>query len=895
MSYQYFRFLLADKPYTIDDTRQFTAKIRARQSGGFVRAAFDIEGDEKSISILCKCRKKRANAKDTFAAQLEWFDYLKGQVPVKAAVEGLALEEEKTSIHSCCGVDHSSQPTQHKARTQQKHHHKHHRHSHGSHSHSCSHSHHGHHRHEEHGSYENHHTHDNHQLKATIGMIYGLGLLALSAAALPLSALSLFVLNGLSSVLTLYLGANLYHKAWELFKQGKVGSPTLYTISTLTILTLSVLSMIIPGIPMMLESAPLILGFWHLGEVIEHSLIDKINKNIDIRDSAPRVARVKNLDNKLTPVYKLIPNDEIIVPLGDDIPNGDVIPVDGVLKNPALIETTIDTGYGMPTHFEAGYPVKSGMRVVEAQGDVTVRVKKPYQKSHLSNIANDIQEASRQKAPLEQFAEQILRYFVPGLMATAMISGIALSILVGPALAIQSVTSLLVGCCPCVLGLITPLAIKLGMKKVTKAGVRIKNGEAVDAASRITDVVWDLHGTFSEGMPSVQQLRIDKENEKYLHHIAELESHSKHPVAKVIADYIRSKELTPEPKLEAKNIKNERYGISATINGEQFIIGNLQMLHAYGITSLSEGFSNSENGTTYIVRNSTVIGQILIEDKLRVDAVETIEQLKKMGIKSHLLTGADKIIAEKYAKKLKIPLENVRANAIGAKDTDNNSSPSKIKEMPKEDYIIELQKRGLIVAMVGDAQNDLSALTRADLGIAVKSSIGYAHTEAFAGMSVHKGTLFPIAIAFDIAKRTRQNIYQNLFISLSYNSIMTLAGAGLFISLGFTLSPGLSILCMLLESTIVLANLYRFKEQNTNIQLKTAANPTLKLNELLATPEHPRKVYEFESELELDLGLDNSANPLVNYFGQEKKPAPLLPLPGQTTATTSQLSSQNRI
>lgn len=398
-------------------------------------------------------------------------------------------------------------------------------------------------------------------------------------------------------------------------------------------------------------------------------------------------------------------------------------------------------------------------------------------------------------------------------------------------------------CLPCALSLITPMAVKIGMKKASENGIHFNNGKALQAAADIDTVVFDLNGTLTQGKMVVKSLHIT--DKKYLRPIALLESQSDHPVAKIIKSYMEQQDTASTEPLEITSIdKSHHSGMKGIINGEVFIIGNKDMLAANGITSIDKPYDNPEKGSVYIVRGTTVIGQIALIDPLREDAIATVKQLKRLGKSVHICTGADQATAEKYAALLGIPKDNICANTVGA--------VTKKGEVSKTSYIQQLKQKGFKVAMVGDAANDATAIAYSDIGIAVKSSIGDSITEQHAGIVVQQGLLFPIATAFDVAQKTKQNIFQNLFVSLSYNSIITLVAAGLFVALGFALNPVLGVALMVLESTIVLTNLYLFKQQdivsstssnaNNAVEIEPAANTTSKVLHALGIVPSLKKI-----------------------------------------------------
>lgn len=656
------------------------------------------------------------------------------------------------------------------------------------------HSHNGHH----HGHSHGHHHHDNHWLKASLGLIWGLLLLGIAIATPAISALSYSVLTVVSTLMTLYLGRSVYQSAWHALRKKKWNMATLYSISTLMITAVSIISLLIPGLPMMFEAAPLVLGFWHLGEGIEHTLLDKINEKLDVRDCVPCSVILKGKSDRQIFVKDLKPKQII------EIENGQVIPVDGVLKKASQLYTTRIDGSPYPKSFKIGDRVKAGMKVAEHDQPITMRVSKTYKDSYLSLIAQNIKKAHNEKAPIELLVDRVLKYFIPGLLLVAFSSGVIISLLFNPAMAIQCVVTVLVSACPCALSLITPMAVKIGMKKASDNGIIFKNGKALQAAADIDTLVFDLNGTLTQGEIAIQSFHIN--DQRILPHIALLESQSEHPVGRLIKAYIEKLGIESTEPLVLSSV-NSRFhsGITGIINGEQFMVGNRDLLLANNINLNSRVNNIPMHGSLYIVHNGTVIGHIVLTDPLRKDAITTIKKLKASGKNIHICTGSDQYSAEQYAQLLDIPINNICTNTVGA--------VSNFGETSKTSYIEALKRQGHKVAMIGDAANDVAAIACADLGIAVKSTIGDAITEQHAGIVLQQGLLFPIAMAFDIAHKTKQNIYQNLFVSLTYNSTITLLGAGLLAAIGFTIGPVMGIALTVVESTALLINIYRLKQQ----------------------------------------------------------------------------------
>ncbi len=666
-----------------------------------------------------------------------------------------------------------------------------------------------------------HHGHDNHWRKAAIGLLWGGSLLILTLLGAGLPLAYTLAIQSLTSLVTFYLGFQVYKAAWQDLKAKKASTASLYTISTLTILAVSTLGLFLPGLPAILEAAPLVLGFWHLGEAIEHSLIHRINKKIDVRDSLPKKVSLKATPRDFVNVKSLKVGDEMV------LANGQVLPVDGILlKDTQLFTNRID---GSPhlRLFKKGEKVLSGMQLAES-GYTEIRVTKAYKDSYLSLIAKHIDEALLKKAPVELMTDKILKYFVPALITIATLSGVLVATFVNPAAAFECIISVLVSACPCVLSLITPMAVKIGMKKGTEYGVQYKNGASLQASANIDVVVFDLNGTLTQGQLNIAQCHLKKGMQKKLKtFIYHLESQSQHPVAKVICDTFQSQgSITSTPVILSDVDKTHHNGIAAMVEGMPLFIGNRDFIESQQTVPIHPPYDKPENGNIYIAYGNEVVGQIAIHDPLRDDALRTVKALKKLGKEVHICTGADRITAELYGERLDIAQKHIMANMVGV-----SHHPY---EYSKQSYIEMLQRQGLKVAMVGDAANDAVAMTKADLGIAVYSSIGDSITQAQAGIVMQQGNLLPVAAAFDIGQQTTHNIQQNLMVSLTYNSVITLLGAGLFIGLGISLNPIVGVALMVVESSLVLGNIMLLKNQAV---LETQTQSTTKLIERLQATE----------------------------------------------------------
>ena len=800
MQFSNYRYYLSETPDSCN--LKIASLLQNLDDLELIRVSTDFNSPKPSISLLCKTAK--ALNQPTQIAEI----FARNGIQIEDIKTETLLEEELSPEDDCHDChDHGHEHHDHGHGHGHEHHghgHEHHGHGHEHHGHGDGHEHHG------DGDHGHGHVHDNHWLKAGVGLFWGLGLLVMSLGGFTIPLTAYYAITGMTSLLTIYLGHNIYKSAWQGLFTNRWDTTTLYTISTLTILIVSLASLLIPGLPMMFEAAPFVLGFWHLGEGIEHSLIDKITEELDVRDCIHPVVLLQGEPEQEISVNFLIPNDVIT------IGQGNVIPVDGVLTQKALLYTSRIDGSPELKEFQPGDLVQSGMRLADHVPSVDMRVTKTYQNSYLSVIAKSINEAQQDKAPVEIFANQVLKYFIPGLLGIAVLSGIVISALFSPALAIQCVVTVLVSACPCALKLITPMGVRIGRNKAAEHGVQFRSGKDLEAAANINTIVLDLNGTLTKGIVKISSLKID--DERFLSHIAQLERHSEHAMAKILTSYLEENyELDSELEVDAID-KNHHSGIKGTIDGETFMVGNKDMLLANDITDFKLPYNNPVNGSLYIVRGKAIIGQIATSDELREDAIATVAQLKRLGKEVHICTGADLDTAEKYADQLGIDRNNICANTVAVLTNEDQIS--------KTGYIRFLQNKGRKVAMVGDAANDIAAIAHSNLGVAVESKIGDTATQQHAGIIVQQGLLFHIATAFDIAEKTHRNIRQNLLISLTYNSLVTLAAAGLFVAIGLTLNPAVGVALMVLESTLVLSNLYRLKEQEI-VTLESQQNAIL--------------------------------------------------------------------
>lgn len=647
-------------------------------------------------------------------------------------------------------------------------------------------------------------------IKGLLGTLTGSVLFAICAFSIPISFPVMLGIGIASSLLTFYLGKEAYWNAIKDIRLKKVSVDTLFSISTLVALGISITSLFLSSFPMMFDAALLTFGLRHIGEVIKENARNKLLSNgLAFSGQAPVEVVIAEEGYSKKLVKMLTPGDVII------LQKGDIVPVNGKCQKKALFYTTIRTGNPLPEPIEPNNKIYAGYKFADSDAEfIELEATAPQSESFLVQLDNAIEEANRKRAPLVIAADQILEYFVPFVLALAVISAIIIGTLFSPLTALQCAATLLASACPCTFGLITPLAVHIGITKAAKEGVIFKNGQTLQAAEQIDTVVFDLNGTLTKGAPQVISAKnITAELASYIAAIENEANHepkyeSKHPFAKAILQYIK-KNYPQNSFITTTLPKIEQYysGIMAKVGNEEFILGNFNMMQKQHIAIDNHHLPEIKKGqhVIYLARNKVILGHFIIEDPLRKDAKTTITRLMEMGKNIHLCTGADQDVAEKYASELNIPVDNVKGNCFAKSNNPNET---------KQQYIKMLKEKGQRVAMVGDAANDVAAVTESDFSIAVESDSSHPIVKKEAGAIIKKInnelSLRPVVTSFTVAQQAVRNIKQNILISLVYNILMPVILCTLLVGIGFVINPALGALLMAAQASLLTANIFRF-------------------------------------------------------------------------------------
>ncbi|WP_411912127.1 heavy metal translocating P-type ATPase [Candidatus Nanosynbacter sp. BB002] len=478
---------------------------------------------------------------------------------------------------------------------------------------------------------------------------------------------------------------------------------------------------------------------------------------------------------------------------------GEKIAVDGrIVEGATSVDESMLTGESLPVSKKVGDKVVGGS--INKNGSIRFEATEIGKNTVLSQIIKLVEEAQGSKAPISRMADIVSAYFVPIVIGIAIITGTAW-FLSGSGLvtAVSFFIAVLVIACPCALGLATPTSIMVGTGKGAENGIIIKSGEALETAYKIKTVVFDKTGTITKGKPILTNLiAYGKYNENELLKIAaSVENDSEHLLAEAIVNKAKEKNIEIKPYEKFRAMPG--YGIRATFEGKEVQIGNRKLMENRKINvEISQKdydiLLNEGKTPMYISIDNELAGLVAVADVIKETSKEAIEKLKKMGIKTVMLTGDN----EKTAKFI--------AKQVGIDDVISEVLPYQ-----KSQKVKELQEKDEFVAMVGDGINDSPALAQANVGIAIGNGTDVAIESA--DIVLIRNDLRDVAGSIALSKATITNIKENLFWAFFYNVLGIPFAAGIFYAFfnGPKLDPMIAAFAMSFSSVSVLGNALRLK------------------------------------------------------------------------------------
>lgn len=541
------------------------------------------------------------------------------------------------------------------------------------------------------------------------------------------------------------------------------------------------------------ETAGVIIALIMLGKYLETRSKGKTSEAIKkLIGLQPKTATiVKGEEEIAIPIEEVEAGDIILVKPGEKIP------VDGkVVEGRSSVDESMLTGESIPVEKNIGDKVVGAS--INKNGIIKFKATKVGKDTALAQIIKLVEEAQGSKAPIAKLADIIAGYFVPIVMAIAVISGLLWYITGSePVFALTIFISVLVIACPCALGLATPTAIMVGTGKGAELGVLIKSGVALETAYKIETIVFDKTGTITEGKPRVTDIITtgNYKEDKILQIAATSEKGSEHPLGEAIVKEASQRELSLLKAEEFYAIPG--HGIEVKLEGNEILLGNEKLMKDKNIdvTLKEEAVRLANEGKTpmFIAINNRLEGIIAVADVVKENSKKAIEKLHAMGIKVAMITGDNKRTAEAIARQVGIDI--VLAEVL---------PEDKANEVEK------LQKEGKKVAMVGDGINDAPALAIADIGIAIGSGTDVAMESA--DIVLMKSDLLDVVTAIKLSKSTIKNIKQNLFWAFAYNTAGIPLAAGLFYAFGGPkLNPMFAAAAMSMSSVSVVTNALRLR------------------------------------------------------------------------------------
>jgi Cu+-exporting ATPase len=550
------------------------------------------------------------------------------------------------------------------------------------------------------------------------------------------------------------------------------------------------------AVPVYFEAAAAIVTLVLFGQVLELRARDRTGSAIrSLLQRAPTVARrLTDGGDEEVPLSDVVPGDRLRVRPGDKLP------VDGlVMEGASAVDESMISGEPIPVRKEPGDRVVAA--TVNGNGTLVIRAEKVGADTLLARIVALVADAQRSRAPVQKLADRVSMYFVPAVIAVAVITFIVWS-LVGPAPrmahALLNAVAVLIIACPCALGLATPMSIMVAMGRGATMGILFRNAEAIELLRNVDTLVLDKTGTITAGKPELVSISwSDGYDEiRLLQLAASLESASEHPLASAVVSAARKRQLDLLPVDTFTAIPG--HGITGRVGDRRVAIGNEALLRHLEIEfsdvrASAETLRREGQTAMFVAVDREIAGVLGVADPLKVRTPDAIRALVAEGLRLVLVTGDNRLTAEAVARRLGIT--DVRADVLPEQ---------------KLDIVRQLQREGRLVAMAGDGINDAPALAAADVGIAMGSGTDVAMESA--GVTLVKGDLGALVRARRLSRAAMRNIGQNLFLAFVYNSAGVPVAAGvLYPWFGLLLSPMLAAAAMSVSSVSVIANALRLR------------------------------------------------------------------------------------
>ena len=599
-----------------------------------------------------------------------------------------------------------------------------------------------------------------------------------------------------------FSGRHFYVGAWRTLANHTANMDTLIALGTGTAWLYSMVVVCLPGyLPevarhVYFEATAMIIGLVNLGLALELRARGKTSEAIRrLIGLQARTARVLRDGKELDIAIEQVLRGDLV-----RVRPGEKIPVDGqVSEGRSAVDESMLTGEPMPVEKAAGDEVVAG--TLNKSGSIVFRATRVGRDTALARIIAMVRRAQNSKPPIGRLADVIAAYFVPTVMIIAVLSALAwLNFGPQPALAfaIVSATTVLIVACPCALGLATPMSVMVGVGKAAEAGVLIRNGEALQTASKLTAMILDKTGTVTEGAPRVTDVIATGElgEDEIMQLAAGLEAGSEHPLAVAILESAAQRGVSPD-RVSGFNALAGR-GVEAQLAGRRLLLGNDKLMAERGIdcsarADVARELAAKARTPMYFAVDGTLAAIIAVADPIKADSAAAIRRLRDNGLRVVMLTGDNQATARAVAGQVGI-----------------TEFYAEVLPEDKAAKVAELQAQGELVGMTGDGINDAPALALANVGFAIGTGTDVAIESA--DITLMRGSLHGLADAIAVSRATLANIRQNLFGAFIYNIAGIPVAAGvLYPFFGVLLSPVIAGGAMAFSSLTVVSNANRLR------------------------------------------------------------------------------------
>jgi Cu+-exporting ATPase len=610
----------------------------------------------------------------------------------------------------------------------------------------------------------------------------------------------------LATPVVLWAGAPFFARGWRSLVTGNLNMFTLIAMGTGVAWAYSVVATLAPQafppafrdmhgeVAVYFEAAAVITVLVLLGQVLELRAREKTSGAIRaLLGLAPKTARRITEHGDEDVALDAIAAGDLL-----RVRPGEKIPVDGVVtEGRSSVDESMVTGESMPVSKAEGAHVIGG--TVNQNGGLVLRAEKIGRDTMLARIVDMVARAQRSRAPIKRLADQVAGWFVPAVIAAAVLAFAAWATF-GPeprfSFGLVAAVTVLIIACPCALGLATPMSIMVGIGRGAHAGILIRDAEALEQLESIDTLVIDKTGTLTEGRPKVVAViaAAGVDEHQLLRLAASVERGSEHPLARAILDAAQQRGLALSNVSDFASPSGK--GATATVDGKSVALGNAMLMRELEIATQNldaDAERARENGATaiYVAVDGRAGGVIAIADPIKPSAQAALRALRNDGLRIVMLTGDNVTTANAVAKTLRI--DEIEAGVLPER---------------KSEVVQRLRGEGRRVAMVGDGVNDAPALAAADVGIAMGGGTDVAIESA--GITLLTGDLMGLVRARQLSQATMRNIRQNLAFAFLYNAAgVPIAAGALYPLFGILLSPVVGAAAMALSSVSVIANALR--------------------------------------------------------------------------------------